>query len=317
VNFTDSSYVEFGTINKWNWNIAGNSYSDQNPPPITLMGNNQISLNVGTLEGCVSQTVEGIVTSYPSPVVDFQVADICISQPAVLKGINMKPSVNIGKWKWDMGNHVTQFSNGPQLNYSYAKGGEYTVQLTAYSENGCAAPAVTMPLKVYETDAYAGNDTIFAIGQPVQLHGSGGEFYKWAPATGLTADNIPNPVVTLDHDAEFVLTASTIIGCATTDTVRFKVFKGPELYVPSAFSPNNDGKNDQFKFIAVGMKSVDLFQVYNRYGQLIYSSTEILKGWDGKMNGLVQPSGTYVWMIKGTDLAGAVHLKKGTVTLVR
>ena len=83
------------------------------------------------------------------------------------------------------------------------------------------------------------------------------------------------------------------------------------------FSPNNDGLNDQFKFIAVGMKTVDLFQVFNRYGQVIYSSTEIMKGWDGRMNGVSQPAGTYVWMIKGTDLNGAPHFKKGTVTLLR
>jgi len=65
------------------------------------------------------------------------------------------------------------------------------------------------------------------------------------------------------------------------------------------------------------MRSVDLFQVFNRYGQLIYSSTDITKGWDGRLNGIIQPGGTYVWMIKGTDLTGAPHFKKGTVTLVR
>jgi gliding motility-associated-like protein len=133
----------------------------------------------------------------------------------------------------------------------------------------------------------------------------------------LSADNIPNPVVTLEHDAQFILTATTPIGCATSDTIKFKVYKGPELYVPSAFSPNNDGFNDQFKFIAVGMRSVDLFQVYNRYGQLIYSSTDAMKGWDGRLNGVIQPGGTYVWMIKGTDLSGVIRFKKGTVTLVR
>ena len=317
VNFIDSSYVEFGTVDKWNWTIAGNNYSGQNPPPVTLTGNNQISLKVGTPEGCVSQTAQGVVTSNPAPAADFNVSDICISQPALLAGINTKPSVAISKWTWNMGDGKTQSTVSAQSGYSYSHGGDYTVQLVAYSDNGCATPAVAKPVRVYETDSYAGNDTIFAIGQAVQLHGSGGDFYKWTPSSGLSADNIPDPIVTLDHDAEFVLTASTAIGCATSDTVRFKVYKGPELYVPSAFSPNNDGKNDQFKFIAVGMKSVDLFQVYNRYGQLIYSSTEIMKGWDGKMSGVNQPSGTYVWMIKGTDLSGAVHLKKGTVTLVR
>jgi gliding motility-associated-like protein len=317
VNFIDSSYVEFGTIDKWNWTIAGSNYSQQNPPPLTLTGDNMISLDVGTAEGCVSAAVTGVVTSYPAPAADFNVSDICVSQPAMLTGINMKPTVNISKWSWDMGNGKTHVSLIPQSGYSYLQGGDYIVKLTAYSENGCAATTVTKPIRVYETDAYAGNDTVFAIGQPVQLHGRGGDIYKWTPSSGLSADNIPDPVVTLDHDAEFVLTASTVIGCATSDTVRFKVYKGPELYVPSAFSPNNDGKNDQFKFIAVGMKSVDLFQVYNRYGQIIYSSTEIMKGWDGKVNGFNQPAGTYVWMIKGTDLAGALHLKKGTVTLVR
>ena len=133
----------------------------------------------------------------------------------------------------------------------------------------------------------------------------------------MSADNIPNPIVTLDHDAQFVLTTTTAIGCATSDTVKFKVYIGPELYVPSAFSPNSDGANDLFKFIAVGMKSVDLFQVYNRYGQIVYSSTAIMNGWDGRLNGVKQPSGTYVWMIKGTDLTGTPHFKRGTVTLVR
>src|SRR5205085_7660999 len=151
------------------------------------------------------------------------------------------------------------------------------------------ASVVTKPLRVYKTDAYAGNDTIFAIGQPIQLNGSGGELYKWSPSAGLSADDIPDPVVILDHNAQFVLTAYAAIGCATTDTVNFKVFKGPEIYVPSAFSPTNDGVNDDFRFIAAGMKTIDLFQVYNRYGQLIYSSANITKGWDGKLNGVKQP----------------------------
>jgi gliding motility-associated-like protein len=317
VNFVDSSYVEFGTINKWNWNIAGNSYSEQHPPPLSLSGNNNISLTVETMEGCVSSVVSGVVSSYPQPAADFSVSDICFGQPAMLTGINLKTSVGISRWSWEMGDGVTRVSINPQLSYVYPDGGDYNVRLTAYSDNGCAAAKVAKLLMVYRTEANAGNDTIFAIGQPIQLNGSGGQFYKWTPFTGLSADDIPNPVVTLEHDAEFVLTASTVIGCATSDTVKFKVYKGPELYVPGAFSPNNDGKNDLFKFIAVGMKSVDQFHIYNRYGQLIYFSTDIMKGWDGRMNGINQPSGTYVWMIKGTDLTGAIHFKKGTVTLVR
>ena len=317
VRFIDSSYVEFGTINKWNWSIAGINYTEQNPPPLELSGENNISLKVATLEGCNSETVSGIINSYPGPAADFQVSDVCFGQPVVLTGINLKPSVGISRWSWTMGNGAGMVSLNPSQSYIYSDGGEYAVKLTAYSDNGCASSEISKQVKVYRSNAYAGNDTIFAIGQPIQMNASGGENYKWTPSTGLSADNIADPVVTLEHDAQFVLTASTVMGCATRDTIHFKVFKGPALYVPSAFSPNNDGENDLFRFIAVGMKSVDLFQVYNRYGQVIYSSTELMKGWDGKMNGVNQPSGTYVWMIKGTDLTGLPHFKRGTVTLVR
>lgn len=317
VEFKDSSYVEYGTINKWTWYIAGQTFGDQHPPPLELTGENSISLNVETKEGCKSKSVIGNVTSYPTPVADFSNAEVCFGQPAVFEGINLAPAVSINRWSWQMGDGYSGNANQPRFSYKYKEGGEYPVTLTAYSPEGCAAAPVTKTEKVYRTNAFAGNDTIIAIGQPIQLHGSGGEFLSWSPAEGLSATNIPDPVATLAHDATFVLTATTSVGCPTYDTIRFKVYKGPELYVPSAFSPNNDGINDELRFIAVGMKSLDLFTVFNRYGQVVYSSKEIMKGWNGKLGGIDQPSGTYVWMIKGTDLTGAVHVKKGTVTLVR
>lgn len=317
VDFLDESTVEFGTINKWHWTIDGTSYSDEQPPPIIFSGPSQVSLWVETQEGCVSDVFSNNIITYPKPEVDFQNAEVCFGQPASFSGSNLKPAVPVNNWIWNFGNGVSQGSLNPQIQYVFPDGGEYNVQLTAVSTDGCLSSPVTKVQKVYKTEAFAGNDTIVATGQTIQLNGAGGILYHWTPSTGLSADNISNPTATLQRDAEYVLTAYAPIGCATTDTIRFKVYDGPALYVPSAFSPNSDGKNDEFKFIAVGMKSVDLFQVYNRYGQLIYSSTNAMKGWNGKAFGVTQPSGTYVWMIKGIDLAGLPHFKKGTVTLVR
>lgn len=317
VFFSDVSSVEYGTIDKWLWTIDGTAYTDSAPPPIIFTGASQISLRVGTKEGCVSNLATANITTFPKPMADFQSQDVCVDEPATFTGTNLKPSVPISYWSWEVVNGTTYVSEQPGIQFKFPDSGDYLVRLTAFSKDGCATSTVEKPQKVYKTDAYAGTDTIVATGQTIQLNGSGGELYKWTPATGLSADDIPNPLATLQRDAEFVLTAFTTVGCATTDTVRFKVFDGPNLYVPSAFSPNSDGKNDDFKFIAVGMKSVDLFQVYNRYGQLIYSSANILKGWDGQAFGKIQPAGTYVWMIKGTDLVGNPHFKKGTVVLVR
>lgn len=317
VNFVDSSYVQYGTINRWHWTIDGTSYPDAKPPPITFTGTSSVSLYVETQEGCVSEVVSNEIFTYPKPAADFQLSEICFGQPAVFTGTNTKPAVGITSWQWEFGDGTRQTSQVQQVLHTFADGGDYNVQFKAFSADGCASAPVTKVQKVYKTDAFAGNDTIVATGQTIQLNGKGGVVYRWTPSVGLSADDIPNPMATLQRDIQYILTASAPIGCATMDTIKFKVYDGPALYVPSAFSPNNDGKNDELKFIAVGMKSVDLFQVYNRYGQLIYSSNDMRRGWDGRAFGVSQPVGTYVWMIKGTDPGGVPHFKKGTVTLVR
>ena len=317
VNFLDSSVVEYGTVNKWTWTINGTVYSDQHPPPLRMTGESEISLVVETAEGCISDVSGGKITAFPTPEVNFEASDVCYNSPVNFFGTNSKPSVAVSQWNWSFGNGISIVSESSHQRYFYPDGGEYVARLIGMSEDGCLSNEISKTVKVHQTNAYAGNDTIVAKGQSFQLNGSGGEIYKWTPSTGLSNDNVSSPMATLEKDTELILTASTVAGCATTDSVRIKVYEGPNLYVPSAFSPNNDGINDRFEFIAVGMRSVDLFQVYNRYGQLIYSSTTINRGWDGRLNGLDQPGGAYVWMIKGTDMNGITHFKRGTVTLIR
>ena len=68
----------------------------------------------------------------------------------------------------------------------------------------------------------------------------------------------------------------------------------------------------------LGIKTIDYFQVYNRWGGLIYShKVDDGQGWDGTMKGLKQNAGTFIWMVRGTDILGNVHFKKGTLMLLR
>lgn len=87
--------------------------------------------------------------------------------------------------------------------------------------------------------------------------------------------------------------------------------------MPDAFTPNGVGPNDIYKPITVGITKLDYFNIYNRWGQMLFTTTQIGKGWDGKLNGKDQDIGTYVYMVQGVDYQGKVITKKGTVVLIR
>ncbi len=97
--------------------------------------------------------------------------------------------------------------------------------------------------------------------------------------------------------------------------VTVKVFN--DLYIPNAFSPNNDGSNDRFKIIAADGYQLLQFEVYNRWGQIIYGSTDFSTGWDGNNNGVQQPMDTYIYLLRMRSANGKTISRTGTVTLVR
>ena len=179
---------------------------------------------------------------------------------------------------------------------------------------------VTAPIVVN-----AGNDTTVVANQPLQLTATASDStanaFLWTPAKGLNFTNIYNPIATLTDNVDsitYTVTASTSAGCFGEASVIVRVFKtGPEIFVPSAFTPNGDGKNDILKPITVGIKTLTYFKVFNRWGQMVFATSEFNKGWDGNINGTPQASGTYVYMAQGIDYNGKTVFRKGTVVLIK
>lgn len=185
---------------------------------------------------------------------------------------------------------------------------------------GCPKPVRdTMILFVDRITANAGpRDTSVVLGQPLQLGASGGTNYSWTPITWLDNPNISNPISRPQNNIEYVVRVTNDIGCFGTDSILVKVYKvSPGLFVPNAFTPNGDGNNDIFRPVAIGMKSIDIFQVYNRWGQMLYAGTGNGAGWDGKFGGRPQEAATYVWYAEGVDYLNNKIKKKGTVILIR
>lgn len=177
----------------------------------------------------------------------------------------------------------------------------------------------TMILYVAKIKANAGpRDTSVVLGQPLQLGASGSTNYAWTPSTWLDNPFISNPISLPQNNIEYVVRVSNDAGCFDTDTILVKVFKvKPDLFIPNAFTPNGDGNNDIFRPIAIGMKSMDIFQVYNRWGQMLYSGTGNGAGWDGTFGGKGQEAATYVWYAEGVDYLNNKIKRKGTVVLIR
>ena len=167
----------------------------------------------------------------------------------------------------------------------------------------------------------AGRDTSVVIGQPLQLKATGGIAYKWSPPENLSKSDIPDPIALFPYFVEgirYKVIGYSEEGCPDSAYINVKIFKTkPTIFIPTAFTPNNDGKNDILRPIAVGIKNIDYFSIYNRWGQLVFTTKTNGHGWDGNINGSPQGTGTFVWVVKATDYTGAAYFEKGTSILIR
>ena len=193
------------------------------------------------------------------------------------------------------------------------------VLITTDSLSGCPKPSLdTVVVNVRaKILAFAGNDTAVVVGEPLQLNASGGLLYSWSPPTGLNRTDIRNPIAILNDNQTYILRAYTPEDCEGFDTINIKVFKTkPDIFVPNAFTPLGPN-NKIFRPIPVGISNFQFFRIYNRWGQLVYNTTEAGKGWDGTISGKMQDPATFVWIVQGVDFTGKTVFKKGTMILIR
>jgi gliding motility-associated-like protein len=111
--------------------------------------------------------------------------------------------------------------------------------------------------------------------------------------------------------------ATTPGGFRTGVTLSFTTLSKTEILVPSAFSPNGDGQNDMLIPFTFGIRSLSLFKVMNRWGQIVFETKELGRGWDGNYRGSPQPPESYTWVVEGIDVTGKTIRKSGGSLLVR
>ncbi|RYF80500.1 MAG: PKD domain-containing protein [Chitinophagaceae bacterium] len=325
IQFTNAS-ESFAPISSYNWSFGDGTFSTAiNPPPHTFPspGEYQVKLKIAGQDGCERDSTRTITVA-PNPSANLQVFDTCFRQSPRLALSSRSNSMDyqwlldgktqidnattIQTWSWLIGN---QPFDGQTVTHSFDQASSYAVKLFALAENGCVSDTVEKQISIAAAFVQA-NDTTIVKGSAAQLHASGNGNFTWSPAVGLSDPLVANPIATLNNDQDYTITVTTPEGCVAEKDIRVKVFIGPAIYVPSAFTPNGDGKNDVFRPVYVGIKELRQFSVFDRWGQLVFSTKDMGKGWERP--GL---SGTFVWLVQAVDDGGQVHTQKGTVTIIR
>ncbi len=144
-----------------------------------------------------------------------------------------------------------------------------------------------------------------------------GETAFWSPGDFLSSQYGYTPTYTGAAAQDYTIKITTRAYCVTVDSQLVTPIKEVQVLVPSAFTPNNDGKNDYLRPLLYGVKKLNFFRVYNRGGQLIYETSTGQPGWDGTIRGIKQSAQVVVWMAEAVGLDDKIYRRKGTTVLVR
>lgn len=178
-------------------------------------------------------------------------------------------------------------------------------------------------IKVSKPDIKISAENTFVLaGKSVQLHATGGEHYLWNAASSIDNINSPDPFVTPLETTNYTVTGFDSIGCTEQETIRINVEKNG--FIPSLFTPNNDGNNDYLRIYGIVDAEEVSFEIFNRSGGKVYSASsisELIHGWDGAAHGIKQPGGVYFWKVKGRLFSGEKvqfnGKETGSVVLIR
>ncbi|HIF14680.1 MAG TPA: gliding motility-associated C-terminal domain-containing protein, partial [Bacteroidetes bacterium] len=160
-------------------------------------------------------------------------------------------------------------------------------------------------------------DTSIFFGESALIWAFGGNQYLWSPNDGLSCNDCSNPIASPDLTTEFtVIITDTTTGCQDSLALTVFVEHDNVIFIPNAFSPDNNGTND---IVFVRSSSIDemTFSIYNRWGDLVFETQNANEGWDGTENGNPLQSDVYVYRLQTKFINGESLEKKGNISLIK
>ncbi|MEP7317691.1 MAG: PKD domain-containing protein [Panacibacter sp.] len=225
-------------------------------------------------------------------------------------------AVTNAQYIWEFGDGTTSTEQNPT--HTFSSFNTFNVKLNIKTGNPCIQDSITKPVTFEQLKIQLPPDQEINAGAGISLTVTGGgTSFQWSPATWLSDSTIYNPVATPYKDITYTVNVSTASGCTASDSIFIKVNSFDDIFMPTAFTPNNDGLNDVLRpYIGTRFTLLE-FSIYNRWGKRVFSTSLSGSGWNGSINSAPQDTGVYIWILKAKDPEGNPILKKGTATLLR
>ncbi len=349
--FTDQSYVANGTIVGWAWdfNNDGIFLDASSPNPQTILipaGPHTIGLNVTSNKGCRNQVYEPVYVNFP-PNPNFVGDDLmgCPIHPVnFTESSTAPPPAQLISWSWDFGNGQTSVNQNPTVvlynNSSPTQVIKYNVSLTVTTDSGCSA-SITKPNYItvypqpiagfywnpYDVDLF--NPTVYFTNTSVGGSGAnpinyyfGDVFIGYQDTANWS--NLTNPTHIYNDQIAYTYYVTQWVrnlwGCKDSITLPVTINPIFTFYIPNAFSPNGDNKNEGFKGTGIGidLETYNLW-VFDRWGNQCFHSNDLEETWDGRVRhqGEIVQEDVYVWKVKFKDIQGLKHEYHGIVSIVK
>ena len=297
-----------GILFSWTGPVNFSSIAQSPFIPMAVTGNSgTYYVNVTSAKGCTSKD-STIASVSIKPVVNAgSDSEICEGTAIQLNSTGS----NITSYQW---NNAATISNANIPN-PVALPKQTTLYILTVTNNKCKSSDSVMIIVDKNPKADAGPDKVIIEGQSVVLDGVAGGTditYSWTPPEYITAPGTLTPSVSPPANKIYTLHVISNKGCTTaTDNVLVKVFKN--LFIPNAFTPNNDGINDTWHIETLEAYPHADVKVFNRYGQIVFDNHGITKSWDGKFKGELLSTGAYPYII---DLKNNSQLIRGVVFII-
>ena len=161
-------------------------------------------------------------------------------------------------------------------------------------------------------------DQTIPYGSSIPLNADGADTWSWSPDDGtLSALHIHNPVATPKDDNTYIVYGTDLHGCMDSAIIHIFLEYEDSPFVPTAFTPNGDGENDFARILNLRHNKLIDFRIFNRWGQVVFNTTDVNQGWDGKFLGAPQDLGVFVYIFTISDRKGTLRSYKGNITLIR